>query len=88
MTVGSQLTLAIAAAHGVASAELQKVASGFPAREDGTEVDLAPFIKAAQPLAQSLAKLLDARAARVAAARAKKSAARAKKSATLSAPVE
>jgi hypothetical protein len=85
--VGSQLTIAIAAAHGVPEAELEKATSSFPVREDGTEVDLAPFIKAALPLAQSLAKLLDARAARVAAARAKRLAARAKKS-TPSAPVE
>jgi hypothetical protein len=85
--VGSQLTLAVAAAHGVATAELQRVTSGFPTRADGTEVDITPFIKASQPMAQNLAKLLDARAARAAAARAKRTAARAKKSSTPSATV-
>jgi hypothetical protein len=82
------MTLALAVAHRIPKADLQRVTSGFITNADGTEVALIPFIKSTKPMAKRLATILDAKVAEVAAAQAKKAAARAKKSATPSTAVE
>jgi hypothetical protein len=81
------MTLVMAAAHGIPEADLQKATTSFPAKADGTEVVLTPFIKTVKPMAKRLAALLDAKAAKLAAAQAKKAEARTKKSATPSAAI-
>jgi hypothetical protein len=86
--VGSQVTLALTAVHGVSEADLERVTSSFPTKADGTEVDLGPFYKSTKPMAKRLVKMLDTRAATKAAALAEKVAARAKKSMNPSTTVE
>jgi hypothetical protein len=68
---GSQITLALAMAHGVPEEELKKATSGFPKKPNGIEVDLSPYVKSAKPLAKQLAWLVERKAAEKAAAKAR-----------------
>ena len=58
---GAESVLMLAGAHGVV-ADFEKVVTGVPVDESGSETDLAPHAEAARPLAEKLLKFLKARA--------------------------
>ena len=58
---GAEAVLTLAGAHGV-NVDFRRVFSKVPTDEQGSEVDLEPFVAEAKPLAEQLLELLERRA--------------------------